>query len=364
MSLCPEPIYRALEAIAASQGYVAFDDYMAAALYTKDVGYYCRGQSPIGAEGDFVTAPAISPFLADCLSRHVLTQAEQRNASVSVLECGPGRGDLAAQLLSGEAASVIKDYHLIEISPALQSTQKARLDKLSTPPCYWHAPGKLPALSHAVVIANELWDAFPVKRFRWTGSTFEEQFVRLEAQQCHPYWDTPTPELATFLTNHGPTDLPTGYESECCLSYDTWFHDLSKALDTVYLIGLDYGFLAHEFYHADRREGTLAAHHQHRVHFDPWVHIGEQDLTAHVNFTDLIRAAEAHGFTVRDYQDQANFLLNSGLLSAFEEGVPITPAVSQQLQTLLSPSEMGALFKVVVLEKTSEHSPLHPPVDR
>jgi len=161
------------------------------------------------------------------------------------------------------------------------------------------------------------------------------------------------------LLDYLKTALPTTlypYYSEANLFIDGWLEQCGQMLTQGAVILLDYGFPRHEYYHSDRNQGTLMCHYRHQAHPSPLVHIGEQDITAHVDFTHVAEAAQAAGFHVAGYTNQAAFLLANGLLSLLTE---ITDNVSlinaqQAVKQLVQPSEMGELFKVIALTKNLE----------
>jgi len=146
--------------------------------------------------------------------------------------------------------------------------------------------------------------------------------------------------------------LPAPYLSEVCLIMNEIIEKACHSLSEGILLFIDYGFGAKEYYHPDRREGTLMCHHQHLAHSDPFIHVGQQDITAHVNFTAVTKTALHHHCSLEGYTTQADFLMALGILDLAEaDTVEKTLANAQVLKKLLMPHEMGELIKVMALAK-------------
>lgn len=354
-------------------GWIGFDAFMQAVLYEPGFGYYTGNSRKFGRGGDFVTAPELSPLFGAC----VATQCAQWLETVpeGIVEFGAGTGMLAAHVLNELARLGIEDvdYRIIELSAPLRAVQRHTIETLAG-----HALSRvtwldeLPQRIDAVVLANEVLDAIPVRRFVYDGTQVLERGVACRREGRHaveqldenPFapmfgWaDRPAePDFAAAvrdaLERSGWPDeervMP--YESEFGEQARAWVETLGARIGCGALLLFDYGFPAREFYHPQRNAGTLACHYRHRVHFDPFMVPGLQDVTSHVDFSALAAGAERVGLSPLGYTSQANFLLNAGLLERLAL-VPTEETLAyarqtQAVQYLVSEAEMGELFKVI-----------------
>lgn len=338
-------------------GALPFSEFMQQALYEPTLGYYTAGSQKFGKHGDFITAPELTPLFGQTLAN----QCQQVLATLTtpiVFEFGAGSGQLCVDILTHlERLNCLPDeYHILEVSSNLQHRQQA-LIALKIP----HLADKVRWLTSwpttpfcGVVIANEVLDAMPVERFLQTSDGLLESVIKLDEQ--HGLAEVFVPCTNQRLRSHVETVVPADlipYQSEVNLFIDDWLSQCHTMLDIGAIFLLDYGFPRHEYYHPDRRQGTLMCHYQHRAHTNPLAHLGEQDITAHVDFTHVAEAALAAGFHVAGYTNQASFLLANDLLSLLsaitDERERVT--TQQAVQQLVLPNEMGELFKVIALTK-------------
>lgn len=339
---------------------IPFSEFMRLTLYTPELGYYCRAKLPIGKGGDFVTAPEISPLFSQCLARQ--TQAILKELQHGdILEFGAGLGTLAADMLIylEKENTLPTHYFILELSAPLKQAQYQQLH-LACPHLLsrviWLE--QLPREFTGVVIANEVLDAMPVELVRLYDTYQQQAYVTYEAPhfkwQYQAIRDPGLQQQALQIAATLPVEiLKKGYLSEVNPYIPPWIHSLNDSLKSGVAFIIDYGFLNAEYYHADRSQGTLMCHYQHQAHSDPLIHVGEQDITAHVDFSAVMEAAEKAGFTIAGYTPQAHFLLSLGLL---ELAANVTDTIkqyqlAQQIKYLTLPSEMGELFKVLALSK-------------
>lgn len=346
-------------------GPLPFPRFMELALYTPGLGYYTSGLPKIGAEGDFITAPEISPLFARCLARQasqILTELDHPN----VIEFGAGKGTLARDFLLAldEANHPLENYYIIELSADLKQKQAetlATLPQSLQQKVVWLDQLPQAPLS-AVIIANEVLDAMPVEKLRLETEQTLRGFVEYNEEKQRFEWRYHTISEADLQTTCNQilkqigTPSPQGYETEVNANIHPWLHSIADFLQQGALLLIDYGYTRQEYYQPARKMGTLRCHYQHRAHSDPFFYPGLQDITAHVDFTQVAEAGFDVGFKVAGFTTQAHFLMSSGILEMSAElsdpdNVVSSLKLAQQIKTLTLPNEMGENFKVIALTK-------------
>jgi SAM-dependent MidA family methyltransferase len=328
--------------LGARSNWMSFARYMELALHEPGLGYYAAGAQKLGAGGDFVTAPELSPLFGRTLARQV---AELLEPGEAVLEFGAGSGALAAALLEE-----LKDvrYLILESSAELAERQRARIGPRAT----WLA--RLPERFRGVMLANEVVDAMPVHALAWTHDGIRERGVCANEgglAWCERAAQGEVLEAARVL----PIEpAPSGrYESELALVARAWMRLLARVLERGAILVVDYGFPEREYFHPQRSMGTLACHYRHHVHGDPFFLPGLQDISAHVDFSALARAATEGGLELLGFASQAQFLVNCGITDLLAAENPADAArylpAAAAADKLLSPAEMGELFKVLAV---------------
>jgi len=337
-----EAIQAALSSeIDAAGGWISFSRYMELALHAPGTGYYASGARKFGAEGDFVTAPELGSLFARTLARQL---ADVLQAGDAILEVGAGSGAVAAQL-----TSVLDcDYLILETSAELRARQQARLGRGKRPRVRW--VDTLPRHFRGAVIANEVLDAMPVHAVAWREQGILERGVALDGGKL--CWRE-RPADGELLAQARAIEVPRPYESEIGLVGQAWIRALGASLERGVAFLVDYGFPRHEYYHPQRAGGTLMCHHRHTVHGDVFARPGLEDLTAHVDFSAAALAARAAGLEVLGYATQAQFLVNCGITDVLgeanaENALHYAP-IAAEANRLLSPAEMGELFKVLAV---------------
>lgn len=348
------------ERIAHSGSWISFADYMETVLYTPETGYYSGGAAKFGTAGDFVTAPEISPLFGQTLARQIapiLSAVDQG----SILEFGAGSGKLAVNLLCAleELNNLPQHYYILDLSADLQQRQRAMIEQ--------HIPhlasrvswlSALPEQFEGLILANEVLDAMPVHLVAWQNGNIAERGVIWKDQG--PVWqDQPLAagELLDVARQLPPADqfsYPL-YISEISLTNRHFIRSLAMLLQRGAILLVDYGFGQNEYYHPQRHQGTLMCHYRHHAHDDPFFLPGLQDITSHVDFSTIARTALDSGLQLAGYTTQAHFLINCGITDLLartpaDQPGSYLPLVSQ-VQRLVSPAEMGELFKVMVLSR-------------
>ncbi len=332
---------------------MSFAEFMQWALYAPQGGYYTVGLKQFGQ--DFTTAPEISCLFSYAVAQQCIDVLTHLTHPV-ILEFGAGSGRMCIDLLTylEQEHCLPETYYILELSGELQSQQHHAFTE--------SIPHLLPRIQwlqtwpeasfEGVILANEVLDAMPVHRFLQTEDHLYEICVDVKDDHLHEVLRICDNEVLQKHVSHALPSNLYPYQSEVNLFVEDWIKQCSSLLHKGLMLILDYGFPRHEYFHPDRHQGTLMCHHLHRAHTNPLIHIGEQDITAHVEFTHVAEAAFAAGFAVSGFTSQASFLLANGLLSLLEACSPKQLFKQQQaVKTLLQPNEMGELFKVMALTK-------------
>ena len=372
--------------IVSAGGWISFEHYMERALYAPGLGYYNGGATKLGSGGDFVTAPEISTLFGHTLARQVEQIADLVRAGgeqADILEFGAGSGKLARDVLQAleRRDCLPPHYFILEVSADLRERQQgflnAQVPHLSSRVVWLEC---LPDRFCGTILVNEVLDAMPVHLIEWQGgdvlergviwreSTGGSQMAHLNgafAWQGRPLADEKllaTAEELRALIDPGNTaeqsdgvSAGLAYVSEINRAAGYFMHSLAKMLQQGAVILIDYGFGRSEYYHPQRDQGTLMCHYRHHAHTDPFYLPGLQDITSHVDFSGVYTAAQDAGLALLGYVTQAHFLLNCGVTEILSQtpanDVPNYLPLANQLQKLVSPAEMGELFKVIAFGK-------------
>ena len=353
---------RIRERIAQAGGWISFADYMALCLYAPALGYYMAGARKLGADGDFITAPELSPLFGQCLAQW-LTRSDgvMHPDSDGILEIGAGSGVLAAAMLEEleQQQTLPARYFILELSGDLRQrardTLAARVPHLLDRVTWLN---QLPPQFNGLVLGNEVLDALPCELLRLHQGQAWQRGVVCNAQGL-AFNDRPLSlqdgalgqQAAMLLQQLGDVCATQAYVTEVQLQAQGLMRSLGGMLRSGAVLMIDYGFAASEYYHAQRNQGTLMCHYRHRSHDDPFFWPGLQDITCHVDFSAMITAADASGLNCVGFTSQAGFLLHSGLIDLVQR-VPVDDQVrylgmSNVVNRLTSPAEMGELFKVI-----------------
>jgi len=381
-----------------SQGRITFAEFMRMALYEPGLGYYMTAPDRFhghdgaghsahsarsGREGDYFTAPELHPLFGQMVGRQVIEMVEWlRRAAPSdeivVIEMGAGRGLMAEDILTvcAPRRPAPLRYMVVESNPLLAAEQRTRLVRFAEAgiSVEWRRtieeaePAAAPSARTsartsdqltAIIVSNELVDAFPVHRVVMQGGRLLERYVTVEGDRLVEQLDEPsTPALEQYF-EWLSIRLPDGFQTEVNLEALDWVAKMSRLLGTGFVLTIDYGHSAEERYAPTRREGTLACYAGHRRLERPYVRVGRQDLTAHVDFSALVRAGRESGLELTGFTDQTSFLLGLGAAEAMETRLAACDAIQREVELaamkmLLAPESMGGMgraFKVLIQQK-------------
>jgi SAM-dependent MidA family methyltransferase len=339
--------------IVCNGGLITFERFMDLALYHPQHGYYSSGRQRIGKRGDYFTSVATGPLFGRLLAKQFLKWRNELGAppEFEVVEFGGHRGRLRGDVL---AAAPDLRYRVVEVGDAL------------------------PESIIGCVFSNEFLDALPVHRVRVDGGEWKEIYVALspsgtEPTPAHPgrgrlrlpssgrvggglhefFAPLSTPRLADFLAGL-PVHLMEGYTTEVNLRALDWLETVARRLKRGYVLTIDYGYERSDYFAPHHRDGTLLCYHRHTRSANPYKHIGEQDITAHVEFTSLIEQGKTLGLEVALFTDQAHFLLQIGESEIAEIATRTAGQLSREraaIHQLIHPELMGRAFRVLAQHK-------------
>ncbi|GFE81223.1 SAM-dependent methyltransferase [Steroidobacter agaridevorans] len=356
-------VQRIRDAIEAAGGWISFERFMEMALYEPGLGYYSAGATKLGSEGDFVTAPEISPLFSRCLANQCVQVLDTVNGG-HILELGAGSGVMAADVLSelDRQQKTPERYLILEVSADLRERQRALLqrrlphlmDRIE-----WL--DRLPDEFRGVLLANEVLDALPIQRFRIRGLQVNQLGVtwelgRLDWSEVHA--DAALEATVREIEFNLGEPFADGYTSEINLRLSQWIAGIAASMKQGAAFFIDYGLPRRQYYAANRSAGTMLCHFRHRFHDDPLINVGVQDIGAWVDFTAVAEAAIAAGMSVAGYTTQAHFLIGTGieqfLAPTNDEELAARLQMARQAMLLTLPGEMGERFKVIGLAKGIE----------
>ena len=345
----------------ACRGTLPFDRFMELALYCPNFGYYERQDKSPGRRGDYFTSVSVGPLFGELLAWQFITWRNTQR--FQILEAGAHDGQLARDILCWlrkerpDAFNSI-EYWILEPSSFRRLTQETTLVEFSGHVRWFEGWSALPSSGvNGVIFSNELLDAMPVRRLGWdsvAGKWFEwgvavagDEFVW--SRISNPEYPIPDFNLPPELLSV----LPNGFTTEICPAATDWWTYGARVLKRGRLIAFDYGSLAEQFFTPKRIQGTLRAYYQHHAACELLARPGEQDLTAHVNFTPLIEAGESVGLRTEGLVTQAQFLTCIADEMRKENppfGERLT-AHARQFQTLTHPEHLGHLFRVLTQQR-------------
>ena len=340
-------------------GPITFKDFMEMALYHEKYGYYSGSYIPIGKKGDFITSPHTHCLYGALHARQIEEFWNILDCTpFTVVEMGAGAGYLAQDILSylsnKDIFKSINDIiveHKAETASYQQDLLKHFTNKIN-----WIS--RLSGLDSVTgcIISNELLDAFPVHLIQKEDSSFKEIYLDFKEDGSHTevLADLSIPQLVEYVKEL-PSDLPEGYRTEVNLSINKWISELAGIIFKGFVVTTDYGHTRKEYFHPGRNRGTLLAYMNHSVNEELYERVGEQDLTAHVNFSDLHRWGKEVGFSTLGYVPQWAFLAGLDFEETFLELSggkfdPFSPELAA-VKMLLLPQGMGESHKVLVQGK-------------
>ena len=343
---------------------ITFSEFMSMALYEPHLGYYMSSKDLIGREGDYVTAPELGDLFGKVLARKIAESLNQASSPKMVYEFGAGNGRLAVQILS--QLKILKvpldKYVIVEVSPFMRLAQQQAISAIEEHldvQVVWY--DEMPAEGiRGVILANEVLDAMPVELFQIASKQIHQAYVvEIDGSLRTIFQQHIQADVLDLLND---LDLPaenfSNYWSEIHTHAGAWLRTIADSLKEGTIIICDYGYPQHEYYHPDRNQGTLLCYRKQRVLFDPLVNVGCQDITSHLNFTQLAKIAAERSLEVNGFTSLGAFVLefvandenSSYTIGDYRQSFQST----SEFLALTTSSEMGEIFKVMELTKNFE----------
>ncbi len=346
-------------------GPINFDTFMDMCLYYPEEGYYTRNSTNIGRAGDFYTSPHLHSLFGAMLAK----QAQEMWAIMEmpddfqIVEMGAGIGYLAKDMLeylqkkskvrsrkSDDNLFQFLKYTIVELNPAIRSKQQELLSEFRDRVRWISNINEIEA-AKGCFLSNELLDAFPVKMVKMNNglkeiyvSSEEDDFVELEMPAGE--------DVESYFEEFG-IRLPEGYRTEVNLRIRDWLRAVSNRLAEGFILTVDYGYPSWDYYSLDRNRGTLLCYHQHRINENPYQDIGEQDITAHVNFSSLKKWGDEAGLATLGFCTQGTYLVSLGIDDVIAQLLGETPDAFEiaKIKGLIFPQGMGETHKIMIQYK-------------
>ena len=345
--------------IKANQGWINFEDFFDFVMYKPGLGYYSAGAKKLGPSGDFTTSPEISRLFGKTVSNQVIALLNNLE-SPSIIEIGAGSGKLAYDIINNLIKSKVDfdKYYILEVSADFIERQKQELSLLpdeAFEKVIW-LDSILEVPVEGIVIGNEVIDALPFKRFTVVDHKIQEIGVSIKNGQLTESTrdaDKTLGEEVRLIEKALNRDFEHNYTSEIRLNIGQWLKGISSMLKSGAILFIDYGYSRHEYYAADRKNGSMICHYRNTAHENPFINLGVQDISASVEFTLLAEKALEEQLEVGLFTSQSDFLINGNILGELDkiEDDTLRMELTQEIKQLLMPSQMGQTFKCMMLYK-------------
>ena len=340
-------------------GPISFCRFVELSLFHPQRGYYSSGKARIGKKGDFYTAPSVHRSFGETISRF-LAEASLllEEEKFVVVEFGASGGQLALDILGSLRENhpdlyLKTDYVMSEISPAAIQAAKEKLQGHDERVRWTDSPLKIMEDGFCgVVITNEFLDSLPFHRLKSDRGEIREIFLSLRDGKIEEVLRDPETEGVYEFSKRYLDEYVQGEEAEACLLAAKWLAEVGTALQKGFVLSIDYGSLAPELYSPERRKGTYRCFYRHELSTDPYIRIGEQDITANVNFSELMRVGDSLDLGTVKYTTQGQFLIDWGILEIFKTyDKPQNQKDRLAAKTLFMPEFMGRRFKILLQAK-------------
>lgn len=345
-----------------SKGHINFETFMEMCLYYPELGYYTRDSSKIGKAGDFYTSPHLHPIFGAMIARQMIEMWEimERPQDFQIIEIGAGMGYLAKDTLDYLKSLEIKclgkffkniQYIIVEMNPYMRLKQEGLLSEYKDKIIWVSNINEIGSSIRGCFLSNELLDAFPVRLIEMDNG-IKEIYVSVDGDRFIEVKRPCSKEILDYLDDFG-IKLPEGYRTEVNLKIKEWLNDVNNKLSEGFIMTIDYGYTSRDYYNEERNRGTLLCYHRHQVNEDPFTNIGEQDITAHVNFSFLKKLGDEFGIKTLGFCPQGTYLVSLGIDEVIMELFEYSQDILEigKIKGLILPQGMGESHKVMIQYK-------------
>lgn len=337
-------------------GPITFADFMNIALYDKNRGYYSGGKAKIGKEGDFYTSPHVHSAFGEVIAGFILKTKQFLDVGeFTIIELGSGKGYLALDILNNISANTkeLKNFNYIIIEKYSDNLIK-ELDKYKNVIKIYNDIKQIGNIKCGIIISNELFDALPFHKIIHKNGHLQEFYLDyVNGEFTEIINDLSDPGISLYMERYG-FDFSDLKQLEVNLQAAKYLEEISRVLNTGFVLTVDYGYLAEELFSNERPRGTYRCFNKHTVNSNTYKNIGEQDITADVDFSNLILKGNEIGLEKLKYTTQAQFLIDWGILDIYERTLKTEGKSSNAIKNLFLPGTMGHYFKVLIQKKNIE----------
>ncbi|HBR22632.1 MAG TPA: methyltransferase [Nitrospiraceae bacterium] len=366
MNLLQQKIIRRIK----SEGPISFKTFMEMALYEPELGYYTSQKTRIGRSGDFYTSSHLHPAFGMMIGKQTeeMWEIMGRPSAFQIVEIGSGAGYLCKDILdyfrgmsdkrqeTNREKEIYKhlQYIIVELNPAMRENQKNLLSDFSDRVSWASSIRELNNIK-GCILSNELLDAFPVHIIE-INDEIEEVFVSTDNEKLTEIKGTPgTSGIANYIKEFS-IELEKGHRTEINLEIKNWLNEIDSVLTEGFILTIDYGYSSEDYYSEDRNRGTMLCYHKHQMTEDPYQNTGEQDITAHVNFSSLKKWGDELGIKTIEFCRQGTFLVSLGIdevIAEIHKNSTDYPFEVARIKKLILPGTMGETHKVIIQYKGS-----------
>ena len=355
------PLQQKIAGLIRVKGPITFEKFMSAALYDPEFGYYNTQTRKIGREGDFYTSSYLHPVFGAIIARQIQEMWDLlgRPDNFRIVEMGAGAGyfckDLLDSLKHTDFMNVLQ-YTIIEQSPVMMEIQQRLLSGFSDR-IEWASALKEYRSITGCIFSNELLDAFPVHLVRMEDN-LKEVYLDFDEKSgfIERTGDLSIEEISHYFRDFS-IEIEKGHITEVNLRIKDWLNEINGALERGFIITIDYGYPSWDYYSEDRNRGTMLCYHKHRINENPYVNVGEQDITAHVNFSSVKKWGEEIGIRTAGYCGQGAFMVSLGIddyMNKIIESSNDFQFEIARIKKLILPQGMGESHKVMIQHKGVE----------
>ena len=337
-------------------GPLTFAEFMNIALYDNENGYYTSGRAEIGKKGDFYTSPHVHSAFGEVIANFIIKAEKYLSSSdLTVIEIGSGKGYLAYDILNHINSALKHPVNLNYIIIEKHNNKFIKeLERFADKINIYNDISMLDKNISGIVISNELFDSLPFHKIIYKDQNLHENYIDFTNGNFKEITDEISDQLITKYLERYNLNFSDSKQMEVCLRAGSYLKEISGLLREGFILTIDYGSLSDELFSIEKPEGTYRCFHKHSVNTDILSNIGNQDITADVDFSNLIQAGNKYGLDKIKYTTQAQFLVDWGILEIYERTLKLDKEGSHAIKNLFMPGMMGNYFKVLIQKKNVE----------